>query len=55
MNAKIADLELGTAAGYNNESAEDTDSVSAVDIAEKEPDSIYSSCLKRVLYGQVYV
>lgn len=56
MNAKIADLELGTPAGHNNQDAEETDSVSIVDdeLVKKGVDSTLSSCLKRVFYGQVH-
>lgn len=59
MNAKIADLELGTPAGHSNnqEDVDETDSVSIFDDdnAKKGAESTLSSCLKRVFYGQVYI
>lgn len=53
MNAKIADLELGTPAGHNNDDVDETDSVSIVDVgrANKGVDRTLSRCLKRVFFG----
>ena len=56
MNAKIADLELGTPAGHS-EDADETDSVSVFDAERinKGVDLTLSRCLKRVFYGLVSV
>lgn len=56
MNAKIADLELGTPAGHNSDDADETDSISVVDIkrANKGVDRTLSRCLKSVFFGFVY-
>ena len=51
MNAKIADLELGTPAGHSSED-DSASEVKAADNPVSGVDQALFSCLKRVLYGR---